>query len=995
MNKKIKSLIAIASAASLLCGAMPIVTNAENPLAQNLYTADPAPMVHDGVLYLYTSHDRDNSDYFYMPDWQCYSTTDMKNWTHHGTVLSDSDFPYAEKDTAWAAQCIERNGKFYMYCPLSSSDGRGRVITVAVSDSPTGPFEDALGKPLVGPNWDFIDPTVYIDDDGQAYLYWGNPQLYYVKLNEDMISYSGDVQKVDMSSGFGKSNDPESRTGALYTEGPWFYKRGDLYYMLYAANGIPENVSYSTSTSPTGPWTYRGVIMPSGEQGAAFTNHPGVVDYKGHSYFFYHNQRLPGGGGFNRSVAVEEFTYNSDGTFPTIYMSEDGPAQLESVNPYVRNEAEKMSYGSGIETEVCSAGGMNVANIESGDYVKISGVDFGNGATSFTASVASATEGGTIEIHLDDATGPIIGTVDVASTGDWQEWTEVSTNIVGAKGEHDLFLRFSGGDGYLYNIDWWKFEGAGSDVEPTTTKPQVTTLQSSSNSQSSSGKEYFRDTFENGEGDWTGRGAATVSASSDAMYQGNKALYIDGREANWNGATKALSTSTFVPGQEYSFSVNVMCPVENKKTLFYLTLQYTGSDGETYYDKIAKGTALGGDWIQLSNTSYKIPAGASDLQIYVETDSGRSDFYIDEAVGASKGTKISGAGLTNAIIRGDINCDGKVDVFDVIEARKCYINGFNEGKAAMNADADNNGEAAINDLVLICQYVLGDIKEFPQGEPITPPEEEKEPFDYSANLQYHAAPDKYVNEPASQKGTVINETYTGIHGQKKLNVYLPYGYDENKKYNIFYLMHGGGENENTIFSDDVNFDNMLDHMIQNGDIEPMIVVTPTFNSGGCSAETVYKEMKESIVPFVEGKYSTYAESTSPEDLEASRMHRAYGGFSMGGGSTWNVLINDIDYFAYVMPLSGHCWGGADAVGQAVANSKYKDSTYILAATGTEDIAYGNMVPQINAMKNMSVFTYTSDFSKGNFYFLEAPGLTHWWGFVRHYVYDALPYFFHE
>lgn len=366
--------------------------NADNPLAQNVYTADPAPMVYDGTLYLYTSHDKDGSDYFYMPDWQCYSTTDMQNWTHHGTVLSDTDFSYAEKDTAWAAQCVERNGKFYMYCPLSNAEGGGRVIGVAVSDSPTGPFKDAIGKPLLGPNWDYIDPTVFIDDDGQAYLYFGNPQLYYVKLNEDMTSYSGEIQKVDMSQGFGVSSDTESRTGALYTEGPWFYKRNNLYYMLYAAEGIPENISYSISSSPTGPWTYKGVIMPKGEDGSAFTNHCGVIDYKGHSYFFYHNQRLPGGGGFTRSAAVEEFSYNSDGSFPVIRMSNDGPEQLEALDPYVRNEAEKICFEAGIETESCSNGGMNVANIENGDYIKVSGADFGTGAESFTASVASATK---------------------------------------------------------------------------------------------------------------------------------------------------------------------------------------------------------------------------------------------------------------------------------------------------------------------------------------------------------------------------------------------------------------------------------------------------------------------------------------------------------------------------------------------------------------------------------------------------------------------------
>lgn len=975
MKKFISTVSALALAAAVLPDIVPEVTTyADNPLAQNVYTADPAPMVYDGTLYLYTSHDKDDSDYFYMPDWQCYSTTDMQNWTHHGTVLSDTDFSYAEKDTAWAAQCIERNGKFYMYCPLSNASGGGRVIGVAVSDSPTGPFKDAIGKPLVGPNWDYIDPTVYIDDDGQAYLYFGNPQLYYVKLNDDMISYSGEIQKVDMSQGFGKSNDTDSRTGALYTEGPWFYKRGDLYYMLYAAEGIPENISYSTSTSPTGPWTYRGVIMPKGESGAAFTNHCGVTDYKGHSYFFYHNQRLPGGGGFDRSVAVEEFSYLSDGSFPTIRMSDDGPEQLEAVNPYLRNEAEMICFESGIETETCSNGGMNVANIENGDYIKVSGVDFGDGAETFTASVASATDGGKIEIHLDSLTGPVVGTLTVPSTDGWQKWKEVSCDISGANGDHDVYFRYSGGGGFLFNVDWWQFGSSAVAVDPT------------------EDGQFFHDTFENGTNSWSGRGAASVTSSTGAKYQGSKALYVSGRNASWNGASKKLSASTFVPGEEYSFSVNVMSPAD-KVTSFYLTLQYNDADGETHYEKIARGSAMGGDWIQLSNTNYRIPDGAEDMYFYVETQSGTSDFYIDEAIGAEKGTVIEGAGDAKKVILGDVNCDGIVDAFDLIAARKGIVNDFTSEQSRINCDVDRNGEAVISDVVLLQEYLLGKISEFPAVEP-SEPEPPKSDFNYSENLQYKAAPDYYLN-PGSQAGTVVNETYTGINGTKKLNVYLPYGYDENKKYNIFYLMHGGGENENTIFSNDVKLNNMLDHMIENGDIEPMIVVTPTFNGGNCSAENVYDEMKQSIVPFVEGKYSTYAENTTPSGLEASRMHRAFGGFSMGGGATWNVLINDIDYFGYFMPLSGHCWGGAQAVANAIEGSKYKDSTYILAATGTDDIAYGNLKPQIDSMKNMSTFTYTSDFSKGNLYFLEADGLTHWWGFVRHYVYDALPYFFHE
>ncbi len=216
-------------------------------------------------------------------------------------------------------------------------------------------------------------------------------------------------------------------------------------------------------------------------------------------------------------------------------------------------------------------------------------------------------------------------------------------------------------------------------------------------------------------------------------------------------------------------------------------------------------------------------------------------------------------------------------------------------------------------------------------------------------------------------------------------------------------MHGGGENENTLFfQKDTMLQNMLDHMIMNGELEPLIVVTPTFNGSGSEAGNFYEELRASVIPFVEGKYSTYAESTSEADIKASRMHRAYGGFSMGSVSTWAVFQNDLDLVGYFMPLSGDHWQGSGAYGKAKsladAVDKFGYDTnqyYIFAATGSDDIAYPNINPQVEEMKKMSQFNFTSDFSQGNFYFMVAPGKTHWWGYVRHYVYDALPYFFHE
>ena len=193
------------------------------PIIQTKYTADPAPYVFNDTIYLYTTHDEDNSEGFNMQDWLLYTSTDMVNWQDHGSVASLKDFKwYKGNNGAWAEQVIHRNGKWYMYCPI-----HGNGIGVLVADSPYGPFKDPIGKPIVWQHehWNDIDPTVWIDDDGQAYMYWGNPDLYYVKLNEDMITTSGEIVKLP------KIQD--------YQEGPWFYKRNGKYYLAFASTCCP------------------------------------------------------------------------------------------------------------------------------------------------------------------------------------------------------------------------------------------------------------------------------------------------------------------------------------------------------------------------------------------------------------------------------------------------------------------------------------------------------------------------------------------------------------------------------------------------------------------------------------------------------------------------------------------------------------------------------------------------------------------------------------
>ena len=445
----------------LMAVGMPV--KAQNPFVQTWFTSDPAPMVHDGTMYVYTGHDEDRADFFWMQEWRVYSTRDMVNWTDHGSPLALESFSWAD-DRAWASQCIERDGKFYWYICAHSRLSKGMAIGVAVGDSPTGPFRDAIGKPLFeNGSWDHIDPTVFIDDDGQAWLYWGNPRVYYLKLNRDMISYEGELGMLPMTEeAFGSPAMDKREKGRKYkdsyVEGPWITKRKGVYQLLYAAGGVPEHISYSTAPSPTGPWTYAGEIMPLSDTGS-FTNHCGVADYKGHSYFFYHTGKLPGGGGFGRSVAVEEFNYNADGSFPTILPTADGVKPVDVFSPYRRVEAETMAFSSGVKSEQNAETGVYVSDIHNGDYIKLQAVDFGQRIPrTFTARVASALRGGTIELHTDSVAGPMLVRLRVPHTGGWEKWQTLTADLTAiATGVHDLYLVFKGRKGpKLFNFDWWE-----------------------------------------------------------------------------------------------------------------------------------------------------------------------------------------------------------------------------------------------------------------------------------------------------------------------------------------------------------------------------------------------------------------------------------------------------------------------------------------------------------------------------------------------------------
>ena len=424
------------------------------PIIQTKYTADPAPIVYNDTVYLFTSHDEDDGENFHMKDWLLYTSTDMVNWQDRGAVASLKDFKWYKGDNgAWAQQVVRRNGKWYMYCPI-----HGNGIGVLVSDSPYGPFKDPINKPLVWQkeHWYDIDPTVYIDDDGQAYMYWGNPNLYCVKLNEDMISCAGEITKDKLIRKIENQKDPYH-----FQEGPWAYKKNGHYYMAYASTCCPEGIGYAMGPSPVGPWEFKGYIMKPNRKSSG--NHPGIIDYKGKSYVFGFNYRL----NFmitdkhheRRSICVAELEYNPDGTIKELPWWDDGVAvePVGTLNPYKRTEAETMAWSQGLKTAKDDKSGMYVTSIHNRDFLQVKAVDFGKGAKTFEVRAATITKG-KIEIRLDDLDGTLLGVCDISNTGGWNTWKTFVTDVEKVGGVHDLYLVFRGGDGEMFNMDYWRFK---------------------------------------------------------------------------------------------------------------------------------------------------------------------------------------------------------------------------------------------------------------------------------------------------------------------------------------------------------------------------------------------------------------------------------------------------------------------------------------------------------------------------------------------------------
>ena len=445
-----------------ICAAS-FAVRADYPLASHKYAADPTALEFNGRLYLYCSNDTDNpTNSYQMHSISCYSSDDLKNWTDHGEVLQvPHDVSWAT--LSWAPSAISNNRLVYLYF----ANGAGS-IGVTTSSVPTGPFKDARGSALINsstpgassPTQWYFDPCAFIDTDGQPYLYFGGSaptNSRVIRLGANLTSVSG------------------SATGPFTTnffEASHMHKRNGMYYLTYSTTPSAGMTIYcETNSNPTNGFIPQGTVLPNPPVNVFNNNHHSIVSFGGNWYIAYHNRFVAEANGlsdavavYKRSLCLDALSYNPDGSIIQVTPTTNGLAQLKYLDPYARTEAETIARQSGIFTEPCSDGGLNVTNIANGNWIMVRGVDFTSaGATSFTARIAGAGPGGNIELRLDGTNGTLVGTCAVSATGGWQTWASVSCAVSNAtaRNVHDLYLKFTGaGATNLFNFNWWQFQSA-------------------------------------------------------------------------------------------------------------------------------------------------------------------------------------------------------------------------------------------------------------------------------------------------------------------------------------------------------------------------------------------------------------------------------------------------------------------------------------------------------------------------------------------------------
>ena len=425
---------------------------AQNPFILNQYTADPTARVFGNRLYVYPSHDILSSKgkgvigWFCMEDYHVFSSENLTDWTDHGVIVSQNKVKWVDSTSycMWAPDCIFRNGKYYFYFPTRANDtinSKGFTIGVAISDKPYGPF---IPQPKPIDKVHGIDPNVFIDKDGQAYLYWASGKIYVAKLKENMLELASEVQE---PVGF-------PQTGLV--EGPFLFEKNGIYYMTYphVKNKI-ERLEYAISNSPIGPFNYAGVLMDESPTGC-WTNHQSIVAFKNQWYLFYHHNDMSPKFDKNRSIRVDSLFFNNDGTIRKVIPTLRGVG-LTNASKKIQIDRYSLISEKGASISFLDSlnnfGGWKTVFNSKDAWIQYNSIDFGKNKFKKVDVRAFSKTGGTIQIRLNNIKGLIIAKIKIPKGKEWQSIG--STLLKCYPGIHNLVVQLL--DDNNVEIDWVSF----------------------------------------------------------------------------------------------------------------------------------------------------------------------------------------------------------------------------------------------------------------------------------------------------------------------------------------------------------------------------------------------------------------------------------------------------------------------------------------------------------------------------------------------------------
>lgn len=432
---------------------VPGISSAQNPFITDQFTADPSARVFGDRVYVYPSHDipctesRGRVGWFCMEDYHVFSSSNLTDWTDHGMIVSQENVKWANPGTysMWAPDCIYRNGKYYFYFPTIIGDtlkyGRGFSIGVAVADKPEGPYTI---QPEPIKNVRGIDPNVFIDRDGQAYLYWSMGNIFGAKLGEDMLEL--DSEPVILGELPNKG----------LKEGPYLFEKDGIYYLTYPhVENKTERLEYAVGDNPLGPFIVTGVIMDESPTGC-WTNHHSIIEYRDQWYLFYHHNDLSPDFDKNRSIRMDSLFFNNDGTIRKVTPTLRGVGITPATS---RIQPDRYSAKSEVGVSIAFLdtldrfkGWKTILN-GNNSWVQYNAVDFGTKKPGSVVVRALSPEGGILEFRTGGTDGPVIAKVTIPES---TNWNELKVKLIAFEpGTRNLFFVLA--KGTRLEIDWARF----------------------------------------------------------------------------------------------------------------------------------------------------------------------------------------------------------------------------------------------------------------------------------------------------------------------------------------------------------------------------------------------------------------------------------------------------------------------------------------------------------------------------------------------------------